>query len=207
MPLGRLELFPLLVPRVSALNKPQEPEGAARAYTARLMNVQLIVASPAERLALENLMQLYIHDFSEHWAGRDEGDLDADGRFADYPLDAYWSEPTHIPLLLHVDDKLAGFALLNNVPHAGRPIDRNMAEFFIARKYRRSGIGSLLAHQIFNRYPGRWEVAIARRNAAALAFWRRAIVRHPLVVDFEELDIAKPAWNGPVISFRVRQAN
>jgi predicted acetyltransferase len=171
------------------------------------MNVHLTVASPAERVALENLMQLYSHDFSEHWAGRKEGDLNELGRFADYPLDAYWSEPTHIPLLIRVNEKLAGFALLNRVSHAERPVDRNMAEFFIARKYRRSGIGSLAAHQIFSRYPGRWETAIARRNAAALVFWRRAIVRHPLVVDVEEFDIATPAWNGPVISFRVRQPN
>jgi predicted acetyltransferase len=171
------------------------------------MNVQLIVATPAERAALENLMQLYVHDFSEHWAGRNEGDLDNDGRFADYPLDDYWSRPTHIPLLVRVNDKLAGFALLNDVSHAGRSVDRNVAEFFIARKYRRSGIGSLVAHQLFTRYPGRWEASVARRNAAALAFWRRAIVRHPLVVDVEELDIATPAWNGPVILFRVRQPN
>ena len=171
------------------------------------MNVQLIVAEPGDRTTLDNLMQLYVHDFSEHWAGRDLGELGEDGRFPGYPLEPYWNEPTHVPLLIRVDAKLSGFALVNNVSHTGRPAERNMAEFFIVRKHRRSGIGTVAAHQIFGRYPGQWETAVARKNAIALAFWRRAIRQHPLATDIDEMDVATPAWKGPVIRFRVRQPN
>jgi predicted acetyltransferase len=171
------------------------------------MNVQVVTAEPHDRAVLANLMQLYVHDFSEHWAGRSEGELGENGRFPDYPLDPYWSDPTHVPLLIRIDAKLTGFALLNNASHTGRPVERNMAEFFIVRKHRRGGIGTLAAHLIFSRYPGQWESAIARRNAAALAFWRNAIRRHPLATEIDELDIASPAWNGPVIRFRVRLSN
>jgi predicted acetyltransferase len=171
------------------------------------MNVDLVIADAADRPKLENMMQLYVHDFSEHWSGRSEGELDDTGRFPDYPLDAYWRDPAHMAFLIRTEGKLAGFALINDVSHAGRLVDRNMAEFFVARKYRRAGVGTLAAHQIFSRYPGHWETAVARRNAAALAFWRRAVRQHPLVTDIDESDIATPLWNGPVIRFRVRAPN
>lgn len=171
------------------------------------MNLELVSATAADRPAIDNLMQLYIHDFSEHWAGRSDGELLDTGRFPDYPLDKYWSEPGCVPLLLRVDGKLAGFALLNQAGHVGRPVDRNMAEFFVVRKHRRAGLGRMAAHQIFTRYPGQWEVAVARRNVAALAFWRRVIGQHPLAIDIDETDVASATWNGPLIRFRVRPLN
>jgi predicted acetyltransferase len=171
------------------------------------MNVQLTLAAASDQAVLDNLMQLYVHDFSEQWAGRPDGELDGDGRFSDYPLDAYWRDPGHMAFLIRAEGNLAGFVLINDVSHAGRPVDRNMAEFFIVRKHRRAGLGTLAAHQIFSRYPGNWETAVARRNVAALAFWRRAVRQHPLVTDIDENDIATPAWNGPVIRFRVRAPN
>jgi predicted acetyltransferase len=171
------------------------------------MNVELVIAAAVDRPTIENLMQLYIHDFSEHWSGRSEGELLNTGRFPDYPLDPYWSDPNCVPLMLRGDGKLAGFALLNHAGHGGRPVDRNMAEFFVVRKYRRAGLGRLAAHQIFTRYPGQWEVAVARRNLVALAFWRRVIAQHPLAIDVDESDVASSAWNGPLIRFRLRALN
>ena len=167
--------------------------------------VEVTVARPEDRDALANMMQLYVHDFSEQWAGTSRGDLQDDGRFPAYPhWDAYWREADRVPLLLRLDGPLIGFALLNGVAHSGLPVDRNMAEFFIARKYRRSGVGTAAAQKIFSRYPGLWEAAVARRNTGALAFWRNAIGRHPFAKDVEETDLSTSAWNGPVIRFRIR---
>jgi predicted acetyltransferase len=168
------------------------------------MNVELHQAIPSDRPTLANLMQLYTHDFSEHWAGRVDGELGEDGRFPDYPLDSYWQQPKHVPMLIRVNGQLGGFALVNDVSHTGRPVDRNMAEFFVVRKHRRCGVGLLAAHLIFSRHPGQWEIAVARRNTAALAFWRKAIRQHPLATEIDETDVASQAWNGPVIRSRVR---
>jgi predicted acetyltransferase len=169
-----------------------------------MTTVEIVPATTLQRAALENLMQLYIHDFSEHWAGRSEGELHEDGRFAAYPLNAYWSEASHVPLLIRRGSSLIGFALLNANSHTGRPVDRNIAEFFVARKYRRSGAGTAAAHAVFARYPGQWEAAVARRNVAALAFWRNTIAACPHAFDREEHDINDAHWNGPVIRFRTR---
>ncbi|HKU14970.1 MAG TPA: GNAT family N-acetyltransferase [Steroidobacteraceae bacterium] len=168
------------------------------------MNVEVAVAAPRERVIFENLMQLYTHDFSELWYDRPTGEVDESGRFPDYALDAYWREPDHVPLLLRADSHIVGFALLNRLTHTNRAVDRNMAEFFVLRKHRRTGAGTAAAQAIFTRYPGMWEAAIARRNVVALGFWRRAIGEHPLSQHIEEVDLNTPAWNGPVLRFRIR---
>ena len=171
-----------------------------------MREVSVARAAPHERRALENLMQLYIHDFSERWVDRPEGELRDDGRFPDYPLDAYWREANHVPLLVRRSGRLVGFALLNDSSHTDRAVDRNMAEFFIVRKHRRSGVGTAAAHTIFSRYPGQWEAAVARTNTAALSFWRGAVKQHPASEGIEECDIARSAWNGPVLRFRIRES-
>ncbi|MEP7004782.1 MAG: GNAT family N-acetyltransferase [Sphingomonas bacterium] len=163
--------------------------------------VEIMVAMPEDRVALANMMQLYAHDFSELWQGEARGELGGDGLFAAYPLDAWWREPDHIPLLVKVGGFLTGFALLNATSHTGASLDRNMAEFFIVRKYRRSGVGTAAARMIFSRYPGRWETAVARANHGALAFWRAAI--QPLAEEVELVDVESALWNGPVLRFRV----
>jgi predicted acetyltransferase len=168
-----------------------------------MYELSLEIATRNEQTTLHNLMQLYTHDFSEHWSGTNNGDLHSDGRFADYPLDAYWQAPDHIPFLIRIENHPIGFALLNNASHTGSPVDRNMAEFFIVRKHRRNGVGVRAAHTLFTRYPGRWETAVARRNIVALAFWRRTVAQHASVSDVQELDVSSSLWNGPVIRFQV----
>jgi predicted acetyltransferase len=171
-----------------------------------MSNLEITLASADERPVLANLMQFYVHDFSEFWAGRPDGDIEADGRFGDYPLEPYWTRPNHVPLLLRVGGRLAGFALVNDEGHSGQPTDWNVAEFFIARKYRRGGHGTAAAQGLFDRYPGRWEAAVARRNTGALPFWRRAIGSHPRVDDVQEDDVTTPKWDGQIIRFRIAPA-
>ena len=110
-----------------------------------MSTVEVVVAKPAERIVFENLMQLYTHDFSEQWYDRPIGEVDEQGRFPPYALDPYWRQPDHIPLLLRANSRIVGFALLNRVTHTDRPLDRNMAEFFVLRKHRRSGAGTAAA--------------------------------------------------------------
>ena len=56
--------------------------------------VTLEPAGPERRQTLANLFQLYVHDFSEQWAGTERGELGEDGLFEDSPgPDAYRTEP------------------------------------------------------------------------------------------------------------------
>lgn len=162
------------------------------------MNVTLEEATPADAPVLQNLLQLYTHDFSEHWAGTTKGDLQPDGRFPDYPLADYGSRAGWSAVLVRCDGHLAGFVLVNDRGRSGEAVDRNVAEFFVVRKYRGRGVGRAAAEQLFARWPGRWEVAVARKNVEALEFWRRVVARAGGVT---ELDVRSTAWDGPVLRF------
>jgi predicted acetyltransferase len=78
-----------------------------------------------------------------------------------------------------------------------------VAEFFVMRKYRRKGIGAACAAQAFDLFPRRWEVRQLAANAAATAFWRRAIHRYS-DGRFEEALLDDERWRGPVQSFTAR---
>lgn len=121
---------------------------------------------------IANLLELYIHDFSEIIPVY----LGPDGRFGYKGLSDYWTQPGHYPFLITVDDKLAGFALVKIVRAVtGEQEDWDMAEFFIVRAHRNHGIGLSAAHQVWQLFPGSWQVRVMSFNRPALLFWQRAI--------------------------------
>jgi predicted acetyltransferase len=158
-------------------------------------------AVPAQAPIIQNLVQLYTHDFSEFWGGTARGDLNAQGLFDAYPLDEYWSRVNWSAMLIWCDHALAGFSLVNDQTHSGLPANRNMAEFFILRKHRGRGGSRIAAEAIFSLHPGLWEVAVTRKNARAQQFWRKTIRQSAKTSNLQELDLQNEQWNGPVLRF------
>ena len=156
------------------------------------------------RTTLDNLFQLYTHDFSEQWAGQDRGELGEDGRFPDYPdLDGYWSDPKRQAYLVRAKGHVAGFVLINDHSHSGKPVDFSVAEFFIVRKHRRGGVGSAATRSVVASKPGQWEMAVARRNRGALVFWRQVAAELGVAGTVEESDQDDDRWNGFILRFMV----
>jgi predicted acetyltransferase len=166
--------------------------------------VILTAAQRGEAPIIQNLIQLYTHDFSELWAGTTRGDLNPDGRFDTYPLNEYWSRPNWSALLIWRNQILAGFSLINDKTHSGQAAGRNVGEFFILRKHRGQGVGQIAAAHIFSLYPGSWEVAVARKNVQARDFWRKTIQNAGRAADVRELDVHSAEWNGPIFRFEWR---
>lgn len=159
------------------------------------MNIQLHTPSRSDRNLVRRLMELYQYDFSEF----DGQDLDEHGCFGYGDLDYFWFEPTHAVFLVTVDEKLAGFVLIDNeVVLTGN--ERSITEFFIMRKYRRQGVGKQVALEVFRRLPAKWEVRVIEKNAPAQAFWRRVIAEYTQDA-FQEKRLDNDEWQGPVFSF------
>ena len=133
--------------------------------------VHVVSAEFPSKPVLWNLLQLYAHEFSEFT----DQDVGVDDTYAYEYFDRYWIDPDRHPYLCH-DGRLVGFALV----HSGEPHD--MAEFFVMKKYRRCGLGTDAAHEIFALHPGAWQVRQMAANTRATAFWHRAIP-----VPFEEV--------------------
>lgn len=168
-----------------------------------MADVILEPAGPDRHGAMSNLFQLYTYDFTEQWAGTARGELGEDGLFEAYPhLDAYWTDPDREPFLIRADGHIAGLVLLNRHSHAGLPLDHAVAEFFVVRKHRRGGVGRAAALAAIAPRPGQWELAVARRNLGALAFWRR-VAAEAADGPVDELDRDDDLWNGFILRFRV----
>jgi predicted acetyltransferase len=117
-------------------------------------------------------LELYAHDFSEFH----DLNLGEDGRFGYRALSLYWSEPHRYPFLIRTDGKLAGLVLVKKGSEiSGEDDVWDMAEFFVIRGCRRRGIGTKVAHDVWNRLPGRWEVRVLHSNVSAQQFWAKAV--------------------------------
>ena len=129
--------------------------------------------SPDAAPLLSNLLELYIHDLSEIFPL----EVGADGRFGYSRLPLYWSEPeSRHAFLIKTGATIAGFALATRgSPVTDDPTDLDVAEFFVLRSYRRTGVGRQAASLLWNRLPGQWVVRVSEANRAGLPFWRRTV--------------------------------
>jgi predicted acetyltransferase len=146
------------------------------------VTVELVPARDDDIEIVRNLVTFYIYDLSEF--GR--WDVNEKGTFGlPAGIGNYWSggEGPHwkphwqgFPFLVRVDGEIAGFALVKRI--AESPPAYDMGEFFILRKFRRSGVGEQTACTLFNRFRGQWDVREMPVNLPAQNFWRRIIARY-----------------------------
>ena len=136
-------------------------------------NIAVIRASLEQKQVLDNLLELYTHDFCEFI----DREIGPDGRFGCWDLDLFWTDPDWLPFLIYVDHHLAGFVVIKACNGALDAGVRDVAEFFVLRGYRGRGIGTEAAQQIWRRYPGRWDVRVMASNEPAYRFWHHAIKR------------------------------
>ena len=130
-----------------------------------MVDLSVRLASVEDKELLARLMQLYLHDYSEF-----DGSLpDERGEFTYRYFDDYWGgPPVRFPFAIRIDGAPAGFALVRIMDNQRF----SMAEFFIARAYRRQKVGASAAKHLFEGFGGAWDVTEHPRNLPAQAFWR-----------------------------------
>ncbi len=139
-------------------------------------DVSLDVATGADHTLLSNLLELYIHDLSRAFP---DVELGPDGRFGYRRLPLYWSEPDRrFAFLIKCDGRVAGFVFVTrgspDSPDSPETADENVldvAEFFVMRRHRRSGVGRRAAFLVWEHFPGTWTVRVSEGNPRALEFW------------------------------------
>ncbi|MCI8529847.1 MAG: GNAT family N-acetyltransferase [Lachnospiraceae bacterium] len=136
------------------------------------MNISMEPILIEQKSVFIQMMELYKYDFSEF----SDDDINEYGYFGYLRIDDYWNEEGRYPFFIRVDEKLAGLVLVrscceyNNLsnPH-------NIAEFFVMKKYRRKGVGKVVAMKIFDMFPGGWEISQWVNNLPAQNFWKQVI--------------------------------
>ncbi|HYL38805.1 MAG TPA: hypothetical protein VEV17_23000 [Bryobacteraceae bacterium] len=136
-------------------------------------NLVISKIGPESEIVLRNLFEHYLHDMAEWF----ELDTQPDGRYS-YDTSSIWKNG-YDAYLAKVDDSIAGFALVGPaVEWLGDLGAHDVREFFILRRFRRSGFGQRMATLLWNERPGEWLVRVLQSNAPAVLFWRTAISAH-----------------------------
>jgi predicted acetyltransferase len=159
------------------------------------MKIEVTQAAIDDKHLIQRMLEFYQYDFSEF----DDADLDSHGTYG-YPwLDHYWSEKGRCPFIIRVDGKLAGFVLVNQNTYL-QTSEWAISEFFIMRKYRKHGVGKVVAFSMFDQFSGKWEVHELESNIPSQLFWRKVISEYTQG-QYTETKISDERSPGPIQCF------
>ena len=139
------------------------------------LNLVITKIGPESDALLGNLFQHYCYDLSELF----DVDTATDGSYS-YDTASVWAKGYDV-YLAKVGDSIAGFAIIGSGDEwLGGIGTHDVHEFFIMRKFRRSGFGQSMATFLWKQHCGEWVVRVLEANALAVSFWRTAISRYSL---------------------------
>jgi len=160
------------------------------------MQIMLLPAAASEQQAFADLVRLYHDDLKRVDDGLQSRPCCSHSQF-----DAFWGCSGSQPFSIQVDGQLAGFALVNRRSKLHSSYDgHTVSDFFVLQRFRRQGIGRAAAITLFERLPGRWEVASCARNVPGHVFWRGVVDRYTCG-RYDETWVQTASWCGPVQSF------
>ena len=144
--------------------------GMSHPAETNVSDIRIRRVGSAADTALRNLFEHYLHDMAEWF----ELDTNEEGAYA-YPTEEIWAHDLTV-FLAYSGVIPVAFALVDaagsRVPGSNA---RDLKEFFVVRRHRRSGVGRTFAAYVWNQFPGEWLVRVYQGNRPAMPFWRRVI--------------------------------
>ncbi|WLR46606.1 GNAT family N-acetyltransferase [Halobacillus litoralis] len=131
--------------------------------------VSLQKVQVTEEPKLHNLMQFYIYEFSRYIP---EIRLENNGSYKPFDLGKYWTNDQYHAYFILLDDELIGFALIESATNS---TPNSIQEYFIMTKHSGKGYGKVIAKELFEMFPGEWEITQIENNERAHAFWKGVI--------------------------------
>ncbi len=160
------------------------------------MPLEFRKAQPEDFPALQQMLELYQYDLSDVWLQ----ETDAEAKFG------FDLARNKLGLRFHAHVALEGSQYVGFALVAPAIVTRKegswMEQFFIMKRYRRSGAGRALALHVFRNHPGLWEVGQMPDNLPAQAFWREVISTNTAGA-YVELQVTEGWWQGVVQQFEV----
>ena len=151
------------------------------------MIVELSFISFDDREILRTLLKEYRQDM----LGEDPGEYKY--------FDVYWQNANRFPYFIKVDGAIVGFTLVNCHTLVQKEA-KNIGEFYIQKEFRKRGIGKEAAKQVFNLFPGKWEVRQLKENSSARDFWIK-VIKEYTDNNFQEVVLKNEQWDGWVQTF------
>lgn len=162
--------------------------------------IEIVHASQSEDRTLRYLLEFYFHDMAEWF----KFDQHSEGNYTE-STNEYWTQNSDVYLLYAAGIPI-GFSIVGAaddwLPGSGA---RDMTEFFVVRRHRRTGIGREFATYVWRLFPGKWLVRVFQPNAPALPFWREVISEYS-AGRYEEQVVKKNGSDWSHFSFESREA-
>lgn len=143
----------------------------------------------------------YLHQFYEfEFSPITDYEVNEKGLYCQESLRKSWREDFAVYLLCKQTIPI-GFAVINLCSYiSGDQNTRDVAEFFVMPRHRNKAIGNFMAKQLFDLYPGKWEIRQLNDATKARGFWLKVIDEYTHGKFIEE-KMDKGKWIGYVQSF------
>lgn len=133
---------------------------------------EIIAINNLESGPFFHLQQLYEFEFSSIT----KNEIDENGLYDYKSLQSSWNNKNYDAFLFVYNKRPVGFCVVNLNSQFNQDSEtKDIAEFFIMPNVRNKKFGEQLAHQIFNRYIGKWEVRQLLDAVLARKFWHKTI--------------------------------
>jgi predicted acetyltransferase len=163
------------------------------------MDLELRKAQLHDYPALQQMLELYQYELSDIWPQ----EADAEAKYG-YNLERHRHGERFCAHVAMQGSQYLGFALV--APAIVTRKEGNwMEQFFILKRFRRSGAGYALAKHVLFSHPGAWEVGQMPANLAAQVFWRR-VIEQVTSGSYVEVQVTEGWWQGIVQKFHVPAA-
>lgn len=136
------------------------------------MEIYLSEVKKEEKEILYRLLQYSLFEESEY----DSNEMTKEAIFEYKYFDLYFTEDNRYAFFIKEQetDKLLGFVMINKYMQKFED-GHSIAEYLVIPKYRRNKIGKKIAFEIFDKYPGNWEVKPSYKSEKAYLFWKNTI--------------------------------
>lgn len=142
------------------------------------MKLNILPASKELLPVIQNMARFYAYDLSKSCGFYQLFDwsFPQNGLYEGPDVSKYW-QPNCYQFIIYVDGEIAGFALINK-SGTQSDVDWNMGEFFIVGKFQGKGIGKQVAFELFDKFPGQWEIMQMPPNLPAIRFWKKIVTEY-----------------------------
>ena len=136
------------------------------------MEVELVKVDLKDKEILYRLLQYSLFEESE----KDLNEMNDKAIYEYKYFDRYFIDENRFAYFIKEKDtvKLLGFAMINDYMQKF-DCGHSISEFLVIPKYRRNGIGKKVAFEIFDKFPGNWEVRPSYNSEKAYLFWKKTI--------------------------------
>lgn len=153
------------------------------------MKLALVRVPLQDKHTLWNMLQKYLYEFSRFYYT----EMDEQGNYPYRYFDSYFGapEPGRAAYFIKSGQKTIGFALINRHSETAEEIDYAIAEFCVFPIYRRKHYAREAVKQLFEQFPGKWQMKYHINNLPAAQLWKSAASQyHPVVEKITEAEEA-----------------